>query len=227
MWAARPGVRRAGRSLASAAVSYQQSTIPAPSRRARCASSPASRCLAVIVAAVAVTALAVKLYGMTRRRRPRGRRRVALGPPPRHPLPRPPAHHPRAPRRGRVAPEPEPGRDAVGPGARWYPVRLPGRLAQLGERRLDKAEVTGSSPVSPTGSPVQGAFLLPDGARVGPCPPGVLPAALDSDDGAVVGSVAGAAGLTPPPVATLNALRCVISHRSHAGSPRRACALRG
>ena len=28
--------------------------------------------------------------------------------------------------------------------------RLPGRLAQLGERRLDKAEVTGSSPVSPT-----------------------------------------------------------------------------
>jgi hypothetical protein len=28
--------------------------------------------------------------------------------------------------------------------------RFPGRLAQLGERRLDKAEVTGSSPVSPT-----------------------------------------------------------------------------
>jgi hypothetical protein len=27
--------------------------------------------------------------------------------------------------------------------------RFPGRLAQLGERRLDKAEVTGSSPVSP------------------------------------------------------------------------------
>lgn len=26
---------------------------------------------------------------------------------------------------------------------------IPGRLAQLGERRLDKAEVTGSSPVSP------------------------------------------------------------------------------
>jgi acetyl-CoA acyltransferase len=26
---------------------------------------------------------------------------------------------------------------------------VPGRLAQLGERRLDKAEVTGSSPVSP------------------------------------------------------------------------------
>src|ERR1044072_7802539 len=29
----------------------------------------------------------------------------------------------------------------------WQP---PGRLAQLGERHLDKAEVTGSSPVSPT-----------------------------------------------------------------------------
>ncbi len=29
-------------------------------------------------------------------------------------------------------------------------AQLPGRLAQLGERRLDKAEVTGSSPVSPT-----------------------------------------------------------------------------
>jgi hypothetical protein len=28
-------------------------------------------------------------------------------------------------------------------------LRIPGRLAQLGERRLDKAEVTGSSPVSP------------------------------------------------------------------------------
>jgi hypothetical protein len=28
-------------------------------------------------------------------------------------------------------------------------LRVPGRLAQLGERRLDKAEVTGSSPVSP------------------------------------------------------------------------------
>src|SRR3954453_12006385 len=30
---------------------------------------------------------------------------------------------------------------------------VPGRLAQLGERRLDKAEVTGSSPVSPIESP--------------------------------------------------------------------------
>jgi hypothetical protein len=29
-------------------------------------------------------------------------------------------------------------------------LAAPGRLAQLGERRLDKAEVTGSSPVSPT-----------------------------------------------------------------------------
>ena len=37
-------------------------------------------------------------------------------------------------------------------------ARLPGRLAQLGERRLDKAEVTGSSPVSPTpkGPPMRG-----------------------------------------------------------------------
>jgi hypothetical protein len=33
----------------------------------------------------------------------------------------------------------------------WQP---PGRLAQLGERRLDKAEVTGSSPVSPTPEPL-------------------------------------------------------------------------
>jgi hypothetical protein len=38
---------------------------------------------------------------------------------------------------------------------------LPGRLAQLGERRLDKAEVTGSSPVSPTRKALlSGAFLL-------------------------------------------------------------------
>ena len=42
------------------------------------------------------------------------------------------------------------------PGPVPIPARLlafpafPGRLAQLGERRLDKAEVTGSSPVSPT-----------------------------------------------------------------------------
>jgi hypothetical protein len=35
--------------------------------------------------------------------------------------------------------------------ASWYICTPPGRLAQLGERRLDKAEVTGSSPVSPTG----------------------------------------------------------------------------
>ena len=39
---------------------------------------------------------------------------------------------------------------------------IPGRLAQLGERRLDKAEVTGSSPVSPMKpkSPRQRAFCL-------------------------------------------------------------------
>jgi hypothetical protein len=29
--------------------------------------------------------------------------------------------------------------------------RFPGRLAQLGERQLDKLEVTGSSPVAPIG----------------------------------------------------------------------------
>src|SRR5947209_6671095 len=38
---------------------------------------------------------------------------------------------------------------------------LPGRLAQLGERRLDKAEVTGSSPVSPTpGAPPRRGFVV-------------------------------------------------------------------
>src|SRR3954467_8912243 len=43
--------------------------------------------------------------------------------------------------------------------SRCYPSRTPGRLAQLGERRLDKAEVTGSSPVSPTyEAPLRGAF---------------------------------------------------------------------
>jgi hypothetical protein len=38
---------------------------------------------------------------------------------------------------------------------------IPGRLAQLGERRLDKAEVIGSSPISPTGEKprICGAFL--------------------------------------------------------------------
>jgi hypothetical protein len=47
-----------------------------------------------------------------------------------------------------------PGRTAISAPA--WPFRVdrlqafPGRLAQLGERRLDKAEVTGSSPVSPT-----------------------------------------------------------------------------
>src|SRR3712207_8890267 len=34
-------------------------------------------------------------------------------------------------------------------------LAVPGRLAQLGERRLDKAEVTGSSPVSPTARPAR------------------------------------------------------------------------
>ena len=38
-------------------------------------------------------------------------------------------------------------------------LRLPGRLAQLGERRLDKAEVTGSSPVSPIKRPAFAGLL--------------------------------------------------------------------
>ena len=39
---------------------------------------------------------------------------------------------------------------------------LPGRLAQLGERRLDKAEVTGSSPVSPmVKAPLRRGFRVP------------------------------------------------------------------
>ncbi len=48
---------------------------------------------------------------------------------------------------------------------------IPGRLAQLGERRLDKAEVTGSSPVSPIafGPVFAGLFaflgLLAEGAQ--------------------------------------------------------------
>jgi hypothetical protein len=38
--------------------------------------------------------------------------------------------------------------------------RVPGRLAQLGERRLDKAEVGGSSPSSPTvKSPANAGFF--------------------------------------------------------------------
>ena len=37
------------------------------------------------------------------------------------------------------------------PAARGY-TRRPGRLAQLGERQLDKLEVTGSSPVAPIDS---------------------------------------------------------------------------
>src|SRR6478672_10463682 len=48
---------------------------------------------------------------------------------------------------------------------------VPGRLAQLGERRLDKAEVTGSSPVSPTnrrvprGPVFAGPLAVPGGGR--------------------------------------------------------------
>jgi hypothetical protein len=44
--------------------------------------------------------------------------------------------------------------------------RLPGRLAQLGERRLDKAEVTGSSPVSPIGSETRVATRVSSFERV-------------------------------------------------------------
>jgi hypothetical protein len=40
------------------------------------------------------------------------------------------------------------GHDA-GPGLSAARFRRPGRLAQLGERQLDKLEVTGSSPVTP------------------------------------------------------------------------------
>jgi len=62
-----------------------------------------------------------------------------------------PARGPRAERLTEAAYRP--GRtpvcgEARGPGAGSLGVP-PGRLAQLGERRLDKAEVTGSSPVSP------------------------------------------------------------------------------
>ena len=49
----------------------------------------------------------------------------------------------------------------VGQPGRCYAWRSPGRLAQLGERRLDKAEVTGSSPVSPTSdAPLRRGSLL-------------------------------------------------------------------
>ena len=43
-------------------------------------------------------------------------------------------------------------------------VRLiaPGRLAQLGERQLDKLEVTGSSPVAP----IWGSPMLPKGVAL-------------------------------------------------------------
>ena len=48
-------------------------------------------------------------------------------------------------------------------------LRLPGRLAQLGERRLDKAEVTGSSPVSPMSKgPHSGPFVFLAGTGKAP-----------------------------------------------------------
>jgi hypothetical protein len=46
-------------------VSHQQSTIPTPRQTSPLRVLAGIACLAVIVAAVAVTALAVKLYGMT------------------------------------------------------------------------------------------------------------------------------------------------------------------
>ena len=46
-----------------------------------------------------------------------------------------------------VQASPRPGRRTRAAAANFP---RPGRLAQLGERRLDKAEVTGSSPVTPT-----------------------------------------------------------------------------
>ncbi len=50
------------------------------------------------------------------------------------------------PLRSHSATSPGIARKGIDPLIRWP---FPGRLAQLGERRLDKAEVTGSSPVSP------------------------------------------------------------------------------
>ena len=64
----------------------------------------------------------------------------------------------RSPARCRIrgAESSPPGRRSSGLHSSWseslshcYAWQPPGRLAQLGERRLDKAEVTGSSPVSP------------------------------------------------------------------------------
>ena len=51
---------------------------------------------------------------------------------------------------------------------------FPGRLAQLGERRLDKAEVTGSSPVSPIAQKPRksGVFCCRGSADMGPPLPG-------------------------------------------------------
>src|SRR4029079_5914076 len=48
------------------------------------------------------------------------------------------------------------------------PLAAPGRLAQLGERRLDKAEVTGSSPVSPT-AVATGVCRVSVGAQISGC----------------------------------------------------------
>jgi hypothetical protein len=57
-------------------------------------------------------------------------------------------------------------RALAGPAAVDRLDRFPGRLAQLGERRLDKAEVTGSSPVSPTEkAPWIRGFLRERGSR--------------------------------------------------------------
>ena len=106
--------------------------------------------LAVTVAAVSVSILAwIAIAGPRRPARGRQGRsaspttpRFRAPPGPHHARPRPrralPAPRRRRPQR-RPAPLPDPS----------LHCRLPGRLAQLGERRLDKAEVTGSSPVSP------------------------------------------------------------------------------
>ena len=101
--------------------------------------------LAVTVCAVSVTILAWQAITATPRGRRRGRSRQPQlgGPRPRDPRP--------ATRRA-VAPAGRHGgpQHRVAGSLTLLGLPLPGRLAQLGERRLDKAEVTGSSPVSPT-----------------------------------------------------------------------------
>ena len=101
--------------------------------------------LAVTVCAVSVTILAWQAITATPRGRRRGRSRQPHlgGPRPRDPRP--------ATRRA-VAPAGRHGgpQHRVAGSLTLLGLPLPGRLAQLGERRLDKAEVTGSSPVSPT-----------------------------------------------------------------------------